>query len=99
MAHQNQLGQAGASVYKRLVKRIDFEMLKNDKIDKIICTGPQKYDLATRIKYANIDENKIVCFDDLFDAEKEIKKSSGNIYAILNFDYLDFFNEIMKEEE
>lgn len=78
---------------------IDFEMLKNDKIDKIICTGPQKYDLATRIKYANIDENKIVCFDDLFDAEKEIKKSSGNIYAILNFDYLDFFNEIMKEEE
>ena len=74
-------------------------MLKNDKIDKIICTGPQKYDLATRIKYANIDENKIVCFDDLFDAEKEIKKSSGNIYAILNFDYLDFFNEIMKEEE
>ena len=78
---------------------IDFEMLKKDKIDKFICTGPQKYDLATRLKYAGFDEKKIICFDNLYKAEKVIKKSSGSIYAILNFDYLDFFNDIMKEEK
>ena len=78
---------------------IDFEMLKKDKIDKFICTGPQKYDLATRLKYAGFDEKKIICFDNLYKAEKIIKRSSGSIYAILNFDYLDFFNDIMKEEK
>ena len=70
-----------------------------DKIDKFICTGPQKYDLATRLKYAGFDEKKIICFDNLYKAEKIIKRSSGSIYAILNFDYLDFFNDIMKEEK
>ena len=74
-------------------------MLKKDKIDKFICTGPQKYDLATRLKYAGFDEKKIICFDNLYKAEKIIKRSSGSIYAILNFDYLDFFNDIMKEEK
>ena len=76
-----------------------YEMLKKDKIDKFICTGPQKYDLATRLKYAGFDEKKIICFDNLYKAEKIIKRSSGSIYAILNFDYLDFFNDIMKEEK
>ena len=75
---------------------IDFESLDQKNIDKIICTGPQKYDIATRLKYAGINENKIKVYFDLYDAESEIKKSKGSIYAILNFDYLKPFKEIME---
>ncbi len=76
---------------------IDFELLNNGKIDKIICTGPQKYDLATRMKYAGFDEKKIKVYYDLFDAAEEIKKSKGTIYAILNFDYIKPFKDIMED--
>lgn len=74
---------------------IDFELLNDDSVYEFICTGPQKYDLATRLKYAGIPEKKIKIFYDLYDAQLEIKKSKGDIYAILNFDYLEPFNKIM----
>lgn len=77
---------------------VEFELLKNCNVDKFICCGPQKYDIATRLKYAKIDENKIKVFYDLYEAESEIKNSKGDIYAILNFDYVESFNEIMKEK-
>lgn len=75
---------------------IDFEIFNDDNIDKIIVAGPQRYDLAVRLKYANIDSSKIVVCKDLYDAEKDIKKSKGSIYAILNFDYLNDFDVIMR---
>ena len=31
------------------------------------------------------------------DAKEEIKQSNGTIYAILNFDYVKPFNEVMEE--
>jgi len=38
-------------------------------------------------------------FDSLEEATSEIKKkTSGNIYAILNFDYVEPFNHYMKED-
>ncbi len=77
---------------------IDFELLKNNKVDKFICTGPQKYDIATRLKYAGIEEDKIVTYYDLYDAKQEIRNCKGNIYAILNFDYIEPFNEILEED-
>lgn len=74
---------------------INFELLNNKNVHEFICTGPQKYDIATRLKYAGIEEKKIKVFYDLYDAQVEIKKSKGDIYAILNFDYVEPFNEIM----
>lgn len=77
---------------------IDFELLKHHDIDKIVCVGIHRYDIATRMKYAGISEKKIVVFDDLKEASNEIKfKTKGNIYAILNFDYVEPFNRYMKE--
>ena len=76
---------------------IDFELLNDGSVDKFICTGPQKYDIAVRLKYANIPEDKIKVYYDLFDAKEEIKQSNGTIYAILNFDYVKPFNEVMEE--
>ena len=77
---------------------IEFELLNNDKTYEFIVCGPQRYDIAVRFKYASVNPNKIKIYDDLYAAEDEIKKSKGNIYAILNFDYLKPFNEIMTKE-
>lgn len=78
---------------------IEFELLNNDEIDKVICIGPQSYDIATRLKYANIDEEKIVVIPLIDEACKFIKKNTkGNIYGILNFDMVDPFNVNMKGE-
>lgn len=77
---------------------IDFEILNKHEIDKIICVGENCYDIATRIELANINKSKIITFQNLEDATKYIKKKTkGNIYGILNFDYVKPFNELMNE--
>ena len=73
---------------------IDFELLEN--IDKIICAGPYKYDIATRIKLAGIDEKKIIMIDDLNNINNVLAKTKGNVYGILNFDYIKPFKDSIK---
>ena len=78
---------------------IDFELLKKDEVEKIICVGLNRYDIATRLKYAGLEKNIVVC-SDLVEATNYIKdKTKGNIYAIVNFDYVKPFNELMNEGE
>ena len=78
---------------------INFELLNDSKIDKIICAGPYAYDIATRLKYANIEENKIIILDNLDNIKNIVEKESkGNVYAILNFDYVEPFKNKIKEE-
>lgn len=78
---------------------IDFELLKNDEIEKIICVGINRYDIATRIKYAGFEKKIVIC-DNLLEATNYIKdKTKGNIYAVVNFDYVKPFNEFMTEGE
>ena len=78
---------------------IDFELLKKDEVEKIICVGLNRYDIATRLKYAGLEKNIVVC-SDLVEATNYIKdKTKSNIYAIVNFDYVKPFNELMNEGE
>ena len=78
---------------------INFELLKKHNIEKLVCVGVQRYDIATRLKLANLDQNKILCFEDLNEACKYLKdETKENIYAILNFDYVEPFTCFMKEE-
>lgn len=74
---------------------IEFELLK-ENTNTFIVAGPQRYELAVRLKYAGIDEKKIKIHKDLYDAKKDINKSKGPIYAVLNFDYLNDFNTVME---
>lgn len=75
---------------------IDFESLTHNKVDKIICVGTNQYDIATRIKQTGINQKKIFCFDNLELAKETIlNNSKGNIFAVLNFDYLEPFNKIL----
>ena len=77
---------------------IDFEILKKCNIDKIICVGINRFDIALRLKYSGIKENKILIYENLVDTTKYLKeKNKCNIYAILNFDYVEPFNNLMKE--
>lgn len=79
---------------------IDFELLTQSNVDKIICVGIHRYDIATRMKYAGIDEKKIAVFENLNEATIYLKKrSKGDIFAILNFDYVKPFNELLKGRE
>lgn len=78
---------------------IEFELLKKHKIDKIIVAGPQRYDIAVRLKYANFDTKKIEIYNDLYEAKNSIYNSKGDIYAILNFDYIKPMKEIMKGDK
>lgn len=77
---------------------IDFEILNKHNIDKIICVGNNCYDIATRIELAGIDKKKILPYNNLEEASNYLKKKTkGNIYGILNFDYVKPFNELMSE--
>ena len=74
---------------------IEFELLK-ENTNTFIVAGPQRYELAVRLKYAGIDEKKIKICKDLYESKEDIQNSKGPIYAILNFDYLNDFNTVME---
>ena len=78
---------------------INFEILNESSVDKIICAGPYAYDIATRLKYAGINEENIIILDNLDNIKETVEKETkGNVYAILNFDYVEPFKTKIKEE-
>lgn len=74
---------------------IDFNLLNN--VDKFIVCGPQRYDIAVCLKYNGFDSGKIIICYDMESSKDEIVNSVGNIYAIVNFDYVKPFNKVMEE--
>ena len=66
---------------------IDFELLKNDSVKKIIVGGRYVHDYTTRLEFAGIDMKKVVGFEDLDDMMKEVKeKPKGDmIYLVTCF--------------
>ena len=49
------------------------------------------------MKYAGIDEKKIVVFENLEEAVFYLnRRTKGDIFAILNFDYVKPFSNLMK---
>ena len=76
---------------------IDFELLNTKDTDKFYCVGIHRFDIATRLKLAGINEDKIIVFESLETAVPSLKTSTkGSIFAILNFDYVDPFNNLIK---
>ena len=77
---------------------IDFEILNNLDVDKVICAGPNSYDIATRIKLAGI--NNIETYDNLTEAKSSIINSKSEyIFGILNFDYVTPFKTLFETKE
>ena len=78
---------------------VDFEILAKHDIEKVICVGRDCYDIASRIKLSGISKNKIEVFRDLESSINYIKDNTkSDIYAILNFDYIEPFNSLIKGE-
>ena len=74
-----------------------FELI--DKDDYVICAGPNAYDFATRMKYAGIKKENIITLDNLDNIKEVVEtKTKGNVYGILNFDYVEPFKKNIKEE-
>lgn len=79
---------------------IDFEELNDKSIDKIIIIGRFKYDVLTRLEYANIPKEKLILIDNLeLEIMSTIKnETKGNIYSMVCFDKEIELKEILKKE-
>ena len=77
---------------------VNFELLNDENIDKIFLIGRFKYDVATRLFYANIPSDKLVLVDNLSDVWNMVKKDSqGNIYTMVCFDMTAVLKKLLKE--
>lgn len=69
---------------------INFELLNDKSIERIILIGPFAYDVATRLKLAGIKEDKFLyCIDYSNSLEYSIKHTIGDLYCVVYFD-LDY---------
>lgn len=66
---------------------INFELLNDKSIEKIILIGPFAYDLAVRLKTANVDPKKFLyCLDYNNSLDYCMKHAKGDLYCLLYFD-------------
>ena len=79
---------------------VNFELLDDKDIDKIFCIGRFKYDVATRLFYAGIPDDKIVLVEDLNNIWNLVKKdSNGHIYTMVCFDMTAILKKLLREAE
>ena len=77
---------------------INFELLKDKSIEKIILIGPFAYDLAVRLKQANIDSKKFLyCLDYQNSLDFCLKNVLGDLYCVLYFDLNYLYLDQLKE--
>ena len=64
---------------------IDFEFLFKSEVESFVCVGPFAKNIATRIKLAGFEENKIICIKNISELPTAIQNmNSSKVYAILN---------------
>ena len=77
---------------------VDFELLKDDGIDKIFCIGRFKWDVYTRLIYAGIDKDKLVLVDDINNLiNMVLEQSNGDIYTMVCFDMTAIIKKLVSE--
>ena len=77
---------------------VEFELLNDKNIDKIFIIGRFRYDVLTRLKYANISDDKLVLIDNLDTLiERIIKESTGDIYTMVCFDMTSILKKKIME--
>lgn len=79
---------------------INFELLNDGTLENVVCAGPYRYDFAVRMKLAGVPEEKLIILDNLDNAGEVFDtQTKGNVYGILNFDYIDpFINSVNRIE-
>lgn len=67
----------------------DFEFLADEKVEKIVCTGPRGYDYRLRLRMAGVPADRIVCIEDELEAAEALPLKKGNdIYLLYGTDAL-----------
>lgn len=78
---------------------VEFELLNDEKIDKIVCIGRFRYDVATRLSYAGIKKDKMILVDDYHTLIPTLKeKTKGDIYTMVCFDMTANILDLLKED-
>ena len=78
---------------------VKFELLNDDSIDKIFIIGRFRYDVLTRLEYANIDKEKLILIDNINTLIDKIKKeSTGDIYTMECFDMTEILKKLILED-
>lgn len=78
---------------------INFEMLNDKYIDKIFIIGRFRYDVLTRLMYANVDKTKCILIDNINTLIKRVKtESEGEIYTMVCFDMTEIIKNKIKED-
>lgn len=79
---------------------VKFELLNDKYIDKIYIIGRFRYDVLTRLTYANIPQEKLILIDNIDTLINRIKKeSSGNIYTMVCFDMTEVLKHKILEDQ
>lgn len=77
----------------------NFEILLevDDTIENYTVFGRRRYDMALRLKYAGVDENKLTVVDTVFDAVDNVLKTKSDVgYILLNYNLLFDTQKILK---
>lgn len=76
---------------------VDFELLNDDRVDKILVIGRFRYDVVTRLAYTKVPSNKIVLVDNLDDILNILKKETkGTIFTMVCFDMTANLKKLIK---
>ena len=77
---------------------VKFELLNDKNIDKIFIIGRFRYDVLTRLKYANVSDDKLILIDNIDNLIERVKKeSTGDIYTMVCFDMTEIIkNKILE---
>lgn len=78
---------------------INFELLKDKSIKNIICVGKFAYDIATRMKYAEINPKKIIIVPDTNTMVDTLtKKTTNKFYSMFCFEIQNNFKKLLKKD-
>ena len=77
---------------------VDFELLNDKNIDKILVIGRFRYDVATRLDLAGIDKDKMILVDDFNNLLNIVKTTKGELYTMVCFDMTSNILNLIKEE-
>lgn len=77
---------------------VDFELLNDELIEKIVLIGRFKWDVRVRLNYAKIPNKKIIMLEDMNQFEEVIlNETNGDIYTMVCFDMTEILLNKIKE--
>ena len=78
---------------------VNFELLNDESIEKIVVIGRFKWDVLVRLKYAKIKKDKLMLIDDMKTLLPKLKnETNGSIYSMVCFDMTEVIRNLIKEE-